>query len=212
MMVERLQVYRTRMKTLPKRIIVFRVGTSDSEIEKALVEEKPRIQEAFEAIQKGYKPALTIIFCGRGHNTRFFVPQSQFDKFENPKAGTVVDQGITPITAGFDFYLQAHASQKMQTARPTRYTVIWDENKFTADELQQGINNLCYLWEPSARSVNLAPPARCAAKASHHARAYVHALNCARGDQEKRAAMRQITAESEKGFVHNNLKELMFYL
>jgi hypothetical protein len=30
------------------------------------------------------------------------------------------------------------------TSRPAHYHVLWDENKFTADELQTLTNNLCY--------------------------------------------------------------------
>lgn len=84
--------------------------------------------------------------------------------------GTVVDSTICHPTE-FDFYLCSHAGIKVNipvsslplwscyyfaiilvdynsalkgTSRPAHYHVLWDENKFTADELQSLTNNLCY--------------------------------------------------------------------
>ena len=49
--------------------------------------------------------------------------------------GTTVDIGITHPTE-FDFYLCSH--QGIQgTSRPSHYHVLWDDNHFEADELQQ---------------------------------------------------------------------------
>ena len=80
--------------------------------------------------------------------------------------GTVVDSKICHPTE-FDFYLCSHAGIQVGilfavcilsnvliadltlnsfqgTSRPAHYHVLWDENKFTADELQTLTNNLCY--------------------------------------------------------------------
>ena len=70
----------------------------------------------------------------------------------NTKPGTVVDKGVTDIFR-FDYYLQAHSGLQVWaltarcaldlptsqgTVRPTHYSVIYDENKLQADEIQQG--------------------------------------------------------------------------
>ena len=71
-------------------------------------EELPRLQAAFEQIspKQAYKPAVTIIVCGKGHQ-RLFYPPNHSDASENGNTlpGTVVDRGITDIY-GSDFYLQ----------------------------------------------------------------------------------------------------------
>ncbi len=61
-------------------------------------------------------------------------------KSENPKmcgcpcAGTVIDTGITHPT-DYEFLLNSHASIQ-GTSRPALYTVLLDQNRFSADELQ----------------------------------------------------------------------------
>ena len=61
--------------------------------------------------------------------------REQSGRSGNIPAGTTVDIGITHPTE-FDFYLCSH--QGIQgTSRPSHYHVLWDDNRFDADELQQ---------------------------------------------------------------------------
>ncbi|CAL5213279.1 unnamed protein product [Lathyrus oleraceus] len=71
--------------------------------------------------------------------------------------GTVVDTSICHPRE-FDFYLNSHAGIQ-GTSRPTHYHVLYDENKFTADQLQSLTNNLCYTYARCTRSVSIVPPA-----------------------------------------------------
>ncbi|PWZ37541.1 Protein argonaute 1B [Zea mays] len=59
------------------------------------------------------------------------------------------------------------------TSRPAHYHVLWDENKFTADELQTLTNNLCYTYARCTRSVSIVPPAYYAHLAAFRARFYM---------------------------------------
>src|SRR3954449_11209936 len=43
------------------------------------------------------------------------------------------------------------------TSRPTHYHVLHDENKFTADSLQELTYRMCYLQGRSTRSVSIVP-------------------------------------------------------
>lgn len=45
------------------------------------------------------------------------------------------------------------------TSRPAHYYVLWDENQFTANALQQLTYNLCYTYARCTRSVSIVPPA-----------------------------------------------------
>ncbi len=77
-----------------------------------IVEELPKLQAAFKQISPStpYKPALTIIVCGKRHHARFF-PQNTANASRNGNTlpGTVVDKGITDIY-NFDFYLQVRST------------------------------------------------------------------------------------------------------
>ena len=78
----------------------------------------PEIKAAFrkfDAPQKPYTPKLTIVICGKRHQTRFYpVEAENADRNGNPRAGTVVDRGITAAHE-FDFFLQGkgHSSSRL---------------------------------------------------------------------------------------------------
>jgi eukaryotic translation initiation factor 2C len=136
------------------------------------------------------------------HHTRLFAnnhnDQRTVDRSGNILPGTVVDSKICHPTE-FDFYLCSHAGIQVDssfsfsihhlmdgqvitdlkfssiqgTSRPAHYHVLWDENKFTADELQTLTNNLCYTYARCTRSVSIVPPAYYAHLAAFRARFYM---------------------------------------
>ena len=83
-----------------------------------VAEEMPEIKKAFQKFstpQKAYNPKLSIVVCGKRHHTRFYpTDANNADQLGNPKAGTVVDRGVTAVY-DFDFFLQAHGG----TAHPS---------------------------------------------------------------------------------------------
>lgn len=109
MMKERLKTFRTKNKTLPTRVIVYRDGVSEGQFQIVVGEELPLIKEAFQSFstpQGQYNPKLTIIICGKRHHTRFYPTEaSAADRDGNPRPGTVVDRGVTAVY-DFDFFLQ----------------------------------------------------------------------------------------------------------
>ncbi|EXB76263.1 Protein argonaute 1C [Morus notabilis] len=63
--------------------------------------------------------------------------------------GTVVDSKMCHPTE-FAFYMCSHAvkigiGSRQGTSRPAHYRVLWDENNFSADEIQSRTNNLWYM-------------------------------------------------------------------
>ncbi|KAF8390187.1 hypothetical protein HHK36_024709 [Tetracentron sinense] len=90
---------------------------------------------------------------------------------ENIPPGTVVDTVITHPKE-FDFYLCSHWGMK-GTSRPTHYHVLWDENQFTSDELQNLVHNLCYTFVRCTKPVSLVPPAYYAHLAAYRGRLYL---------------------------------------
>lgn len=122
----------------PEKLIVYRDGVSEAQFHQVLAQELPLIQKACREITPGNKcnPKISIIIVGKRHHTRFYpTDENSADKKSgNPQPGTVVDRGVTAVYE-YDFYLQAHAGIK-GTARPAHYSVIYDQNKFSANGLQ----------------------------------------------------------------------------
>ena len=184
--------------------------------------EMPEITKAFESL-KGCKPKLSIAICGKRHHTRFYPTRVEdADRGSNTKAGTVVDQGVTSVY-DFDFYLQAHAGLQ-GTVRATHYSVIYDENRLGADDenrlgaddVQQGINDLSYLWARATKSVSLVPAAYWADRACERARMYLGEIYPPlEGAPERRMTEQQIVDRARQLWgdgVHPNMRSTMFYL
>ncbi|KAF5392022.1 hypothetical protein D9757_003266 [Collybiopsis confluens] len=220
MMVERLAVYREKNKNLPQRIIVYRDGVSEGQFNTVVAEEMPAIQAAFRKFASGaqakYNPKLSIIVCGKRHHTRFYpMDERNADNNGNPKAGTVVDQGVTAVYH-YDFFLQAHGGLQ-GTTRPTHYYVVHDEIGFKADELQTLTNSISYMFSRATKAVSLASPAFYADLACERGRCYIHRLlhGITRVRTNVTDAEEQVFREAVdlwKGGVHAALKDTMFYL
>jgi len=78
------------------------------------------------------------------------------DRSGNCPSGTVIDTDIVHPTE-FDFYLQSHGGL-LGTSRPCHYSILLDENQFTADSLQQLSFSLCHVYARSTRAVSLPSP------------------------------------------------------
>ncbi|NXW36245.1 AGO2 protein, partial [Phaetusa simplex] len=82
---------------------------------------------------------------------------TQVGKSGNIPAGTTVDTKITHPSE-FDFYLCSHAGIQ-GTSRPSHYHVLWDDNRFSSDELQILTYQLCHTYVRCTRSVSIPAPA-----------------------------------------------------
>lgn len=58
----------------------------------------------------------------------------------------------------FDFYLQAHAGLQ-RYVKTTHYTVVYDENRLSADEMQKGTHDASHLYARATKAVSLVPAA-----------------------------------------------------
>ncbi|KAF7986866.1 hypothetical protein HWV62_12600 [Athelia sp. TMB] len=236
MMIERLKMYEKHNKRFPERVYVYRDGVSEGQFDVVIKEELPQILDAFKKVSPTikYRPQLTIIICGKRHHARFYATTGpEGDRNGNTKAGTVVDKGVTEVF-GFDFYLQAHAGLQ-GTVRPTHYTVIYDENKLGADEVQQGTHAASYLYARATKAVSLVPAAYYADLACERGRFYINEfLNLAddktdtasvatgpggpvqrRGkidkNEEKQRVYNSAVAMWGQG-LHDSIKDTMFYI
>lgn len=153
-----IQFYKsTRFK--PTRIIFYRDGVSEGQFAQVLHHELLAVREACLKLETDYKPGITFVVVQKRHHTRLFCSdkKEQIGKSGNIPAGTTVDLGITHPTE-FDFYLCSHAGIQ-GTSRPSHYHVLWDDNQFSADELQCLTYQLCHTYVRCTRSVSIPAPA-----------------------------------------------------
>ncbi|XP_066333042.1 protein argonaute 1C-like [Miscanthus floridulus] len=159
----------------PQRIIFYRDGVSEGQFYQVLLYELNAIRRACASLEANYQPKVTFVVVQKRHHTRLFAhnhnDKNSIDRSGNILPGTVVDSKICHPTE-FDFYLCSHAGIK-GTSRPAHYHVLWDENNFSADELQTLTNNLCYTYARCTRSVSIVPPAYYAHLAAFRARFYM---------------------------------------
>ncbi|XP_057951537.1 protein argonaute 1 [Malania oleifera] len=159
----------------PQRIIFYRDGVSEGQFYQVLLYELDAIRKACASLEPNYQPPVTFVVVQKRHHTRLFANNhydiKSVDRSGNILPGTVVDSKICHPTE-FDFYLCSHAGIQ-GTSRPAHYHVLWDENKFSADELQSLTNNLCYTYARCTRSVSIVPPAYYAHLAAFRARFYM---------------------------------------
>ncbi|XP_057508377.1 protein argonaute 7-like [Actinidia eriantha] len=208
--------YREQNK-LPKRIIFFRDGVSETQFYKVLNDELEAIKSACSKFP-GYKPPITFAVVQKRHHTRLFPKETDpsstqnqvFD--ENIPPGTVVDSVITHPRE-FDFYLCSHWGVK-GTSRPTHYHVLWDENKFTSDEFQKVVYNLCFTFVRCTKPVSLVPPAYYAHLAAYRGRLYLERSDYSSPFTRSTASTISRAAPPKAAplpKLSENVKKLMFY-
>ncbi|CAG8741664.1 925_t:CDS:2, partial [Acaulospora morrowiae] len=172
-----------RNATLPHRILFYRDGVSEGQFEHVLRVEVKALKETFcRCYKKGFEPKLTFVIVQKRHHTRFMPNEPRDgDKNANCPPGTVVDSTIlVPQEFGFCkyhsdlrmimlairilingilFHIDLQPQNVLQgTGRPIHYSVLYDENKFTADEIQTLTHKLCYLSARCTLAISLVPP------------------------------------------------------
>ncbi|CAE6438640.1 unnamed protein product, partial [Rhizoctonia solani] len=222
MMVERINAFKAKNNALPQRILFFRDGVSEGQFLTVRDDELPKVNAAFAKFKerdgKPYKPKLTILIAGKRHHTRFFPTKNEDADKGNCKPGTVVDRGVSAVY-DFDFYLQSHAGIQ-GTTRPTHYTVVHDENRFKADDLQGLTYGLAYLFARATKAVSLVPPAYYADLACERGRCYLNQLlnafegatSIKSGSGSEEEVVRQAHALWGRGPTGPIIKDTMFYI
>ncbi|KAF9117650.1 eukaryotic translation initiation factor 2C, 3, partial [Mortierella sp. 14UC] len=173
MVVELLRTFFQTCGQKPERILFYRDGVSEGQFAEVLRSEVASVRAACAVLDANYHPTITFVVVQKRHHARFFPSRrEEGDRNGNCMAGTVVDTGIVHPYE-FDFYLQSHAGL-LGTSRPTHYHVLYDENRFTSDQLQDFTYKLCHLYARCTRTVSLVPAAYyahlVAARARFHSR------------------------------------------
>lgn len=145
MVFERLLKYQSKQKKLPKHLLFYRDGVSESQYGMVRKEELPQIEGACRrvlAMPGGNKltmPLITLVVVGKRHHARFYPKVEPEDKNKNLPSGTVVDKALV-APKQFNFYLQSHDSP-LGTARSAHYVVIENQSNYKAEQLQHVVSH-----------------------------------------------------------------------
>ncbi|KAK4492323.1 hypothetical protein RD792_003126 [Penstemon davidsonii] len=147
-----LDFYVSSGKRKPDQIIIFRDGVSESQFNQVLNIELIQIMQACKFLDEKWNPKFVVIVAQKNHHTKFFQPNSP----DNVPPGTVIDNKVCH-PRNYDFYMCAHAGM-IGTTRPTHYHVLLDEVGFTADDLQELVHSLSYVYQRSTTAISVVAP------------------------------------------------------
>uniref|UniRef100_A0A674GVA3 Piwi like RNA-mediated gene silencing 2 n=1 Tax=Taeniopygia guttata TaxID=59729 RepID=A0A674GVA3_TAEGU len=145
--------------TLPMKIVVYRDGVSDPQLDTVLKYEVPQLQKSFETFQN-YQPSLVVIVVQKQLSTNFYCLIGE--ELVSPPLGTVIDHSIT--SSGWqDFFLLAHHSRQ-GCSIPTRYICMWNTANLSSEHLQRLTFKLCHLYWNWPGTVRVPAPCKYAHK------------------------------------------------
>lgn len=137
--------------TAPQSIIVYRDGGSEGELARINAYEVAQFQAAIKAA--AVPCSLTFIVVLKKVRTRYFMINPQNDKeVSNPLPGTIVDRHITNNYLPEFFLCCQHVNQGSATA--TKYQMICDDSKLSADTLQMYtycLSHMYFNWNGTIR-------------------------------------------------------------
>ncbi|KAM5551204.1 protein argonaute 4A-like [Rosa sericea] len=148
-----LDFYTTSNNRKPEQIIIFRDGVSESQFNQVLNVELDQIIEACKFLDESWCPKFMVIIAQKNHHTKFFQAGGSPD---NVPPGTIIDNKVCHPKNN-DFYLCSHAGM-IGTTRPTHYHVLYDELGFSADDLQELVHSLSYVYQRSTTAISVVAP------------------------------------------------------
>jgi len=135
---------------LPARIMLYRDGVGDGQINYVVEHEIKAIEKCFkDAGIDGDQLKFTYIIVSKRINTRFFRMNGGAS---NPPSGTVVDSDVT-LPERYDFFLVSQ-SVRQGTVNPTSYNVIKDTSGLKPKHIQMltyKLTHLYYNWPGTVR-------------------------------------------------------------
>ncbi|CAH0479227.1 unnamed protein product [Peronospora belbahrii] len=192
----------------PEHVIYYRDGVSEGQYYDILQMEMRALRKAFKMISEDYNPPVTFIIVNKRHHMRSFpVNQREADRKGNVVPGTVIDTGIVD-SHRFDFFLYGHSGIQ-GTSVPCHYTVLHDENKMSAEDVQRLTYHLGYTFARCTRSVSFATPAYYAHLAAGRARFFLNENSdgvSTVGSSNSNSSIFDFTE------LHNDLKNCMFFI
>jgi hypothetical protein len=153
-------------KSWPSHMLFYRDGISESQFQECIDQEIVMIKKAYREVC-GQELQLTLIICGKRHNTRFYATEESQTYRENLsidrqtipdasngnlKPGLLVTKVVTnPLP--MNFFLQSHRAIK-GTARSAHDHVLLDDMKLGLKRTTELTMMLCYAFSRATTGVS----------------------------------------------------------
>ncbi|KAH9525714.1 Piwi-like protein 1 [Bulinus truncatus] len=151
LMAAALRKYHDVNGALPQKIILYRDGVGDGQLQTVFHSEQEQIMSAIrDAGGNDYRPGFSFVIVKKRIQTRLFAKEG--NSVGNPYPGTIVDQCITKPN-WYDFFLVSQ-SVRQGTVTPTSYNVIFDESGLQPDHIQRltyKLTHLYFNWQGTVR-------------------------------------------------------------
>ncbi|KAM6191329.1 piwi-like protein 2 [Sarcoramphus papa] len=154
-----LQHFHEMNHCLPKKIVVYRDGVSDSQLDTVLKYEIPQMQKCFDTFEN-YQPSMVVMVVQKQMSTNFYTLTAE--QFTSPPPGTVIDHTVTS-SDWQDFFLLAHHSRQ-GCSIPTRYVCVLNTANLSCEHLQRLTFKLCHLYWNWPGTVRVPAPCKYAHK------------------------------------------------
>lgn len=141
-MTNALAAFKRNNGAFPARIIFYRDGVGEGQVQGICVPEIDQIKVAIS--QSGISESCKFMYintCKRV-NTRIF--GGQVGRFNNPAAGTIIDSTVTDRDT-YEFYMVSVAARQGMTT-PTRFTVLYDAIGEGPDKIELLTFKLCHTY------------------------------------------------------------------
>uniref|UniRef100_A0AC35UGV2 Piwi domain-containing protein n=1 Tax=Rhabditophanes sp. KR3021 TaxID=114890 RepID=A0AC35UGV2_9BILA len=130
---------------IPKKIVVFRSGLNGFEINEAIKNEVPVIEEISDLVKEQFKTTesinITVVHVNKGSAVRFF-DKEESSVPKNVEVGTFVSDKVSH-TGKISFFAKTNASC-MGTAKLPLYSIVFDQNNMDVEALEQIVYMLAY--------------------------------------------------------------------
>ncbi|XP_043499080.1 piwi-like protein Siwi isoform X2 [Polistes fuscatus] len=152
-------VYKNLNKRLPDRIVLYRDGVGEGQIEQVYQHEIQEIRQKLQRLYGEQVVKLAVIIVNKRVNSRMFYRDG------NPPCGTVVDDVITSRVKYDFFIVSQHVTQG--TVTPTSYSVIDDNVGLDADKMQRLTYKLTHMYYNWSGTVRVPAPCQYAHKLAY---------------------------------------------
>jgi len=139
---------------LPSRIIFYRDGVGDGQLNAVCEHEVEQLLQCFKSVDPSgeeYKPKFAVIVVKKRVSARLF-GKERSEQLSNPKPGSVIDTEVTR-KEWYDFFLISQ-SVRQGTVTPTHYNIVYDTSGLKPDHFQRltyKLTHLYYNWPGTIR-------------------------------------------------------------
>lgn len=165
-----LKRYKDANGRFPERVMIYRDGVGDGQLEHVFNVEVKQIKKALEACDKSIR--LTFIVVNKRIGARFYLKEG--NNFSNPPPGTVIDNDVTRQER-YDFYLVSQ-STRHGTVTPTYYNILHDESGLDASKIQAIAFKMCFMYYNWTGTVRVPAPCQYAHKLALLCGEHLHAI------------------------------------